>query len=56
MGVEPGLGRQGDCGEQDMVLGLEPGQCLLVTGELLGSGARPLRGDSDRLAARGSGA
>ena len=49
MGVEPGLGGEGDGGEQDLVLGLEPGQGLPVIGGLPGSGAGPGRREDDRL-------
>ena len=49
MAVEPGPGGEGDGGEQDLVLGLEPGQGLPVIGGLLGSGAGPGRGEGDRL-------
>ena len=47
--VEPGPGGEGDGGEQDLVLGLEPGQGLPVIGGLLGGGAGPGRGEGDRL-------
>jgi hypothetical protein len=52
VGVEPGPGGEGEGGEQDLVLGLEPGQCLPVVGVPLGSGARPGRGQGDRLMRR----
>jgi hypothetical protein len=48
--VEPGPGGEGDGGEQDVVLGLEPGQGLLVIGGPLGSGAGPGRREGGRLA------
>ena len=40
MDVEAGLGGEGDGGQQDLVLGLEPGQRLPVVGGLL-RGAAP---------------
>ena len=53
MDVEPGLGGEGDGGEQDLVLLLEPGQRLPVIGGLLGrGGARAGRGEDDRLMRR----
>jgi hypothetical protein len=45
--VQAGLGGEGDGGEQDVVFGLEPGQCLPVIAELLGSGAGARRVDDD---------
>ena len=39
MNVEAGFGGQSDGGEQDLVLGLEPGQCLPVIRGLDGDGA-----------------
>src|SRR5215469_10244638 len=43
--VEPGLGGEGGGGEQDVVLGLEPGQRLPVIGGPFGNGAGPGRGE-----------
>jgi hypothetical protein len=50
--AKPGLGGEGGSGEKDLVLGLEPGHCLLVFGGPLRSGARPGRGEGDRLTHR----
>jgi hypothetical protein len=50
--VEPGPGGEGGSGEQDVVLGLKPGYCLLVVGGPLGGGAGPGRGQDDRLMRR----
>jgi len=49
VGVEPGLGGEGDRGEQDLVLGFEPGQGLPVIGGMPGSGAGPGRREDERL-------
>src|SRR5580692_3291004 len=47
--VEPGSGGEGEGGEQDLVLGLEPGPRLRVIGGLPGSGAGAGRREDDRL-------
>ena len=43
-GVEPGLAARASGGEQDVVLGFEPGQRLLVVVKLLGRDAGPAAG------------
>ena len=50
--VEPGLGGQGRGGEQDVMLGIEPGQCLLVASQVLVRNARLRRCDAQRRARR----
>jgi hypothetical protein len=49
VGVEPRSGRDGHGREQDLPLGLEPGQRLRVIGGLPGSGAGAGRGKDHRL-------
>jgi hypothetical protein len=52
VGVESGLGGQGGSGEQDVVLGFEPGDGLLVADHVLGRDAGPGQGEGDRLTRR----
>jgi hypothetical protein len=52
MAIEPCPRGEGDRGEQDLVLGLEPGHCLPVIGRPLRSSAVARRGQSDRLTCR----
>jgi hypothetical protein len=49
MDVKPRLGGEGDGGVQDVVLGFEPGQRLLVVRDVLGRDAGPCRGEVDPL-------